>query len=88
MNQDNATRAAGSAGPACSSCVHFEQAKPYRWGLCKSPLPWWVESNSPAVHPDKNNAKDCDCYAPNAAGKPPAHAPDVSSANAEREVRT
>ena len=76
MNQDNATRAAGSSGPSCSSCVHFEQAKPYRWGLCKSPLPWWVESNSPAVHPDKNNAKDCDCYAP-----------DVSSADASGDGR-
>jgi hypothetical protein len=51
--------------PSCSACVHFEQAKPYRWGLCKHPLPWWVESRSPTVHPEQNNAKDCDCYTPN-----------------------
>jgi hypothetical protein len=53
--------------PSCSACVHFEQAEPYRWGLCKHPLPWWVESNSPTVHPDQNNAKNCDCYMPNNA---------------------
>ena len=54
-----------SAPPDCSACAHFEQAKPYRWGLCKHPLPWWVESNSPTVHPNENNAKDCECYTPN-----------------------
>ena len=52
--------------PSCSTCVHFEQASPYRWGLCKHPLPWWVDSDSPTVHPYENNAKDCDCYMPNA----------------------
>ena len=51
--------------PSCSTCVHFEQANPYRWGLCKHPLPWWVDSNSPTVQPYNNNAKDCDCYMPN-----------------------
>ena len=54
----------------CSTCVHFEQAKPYRWGACKHPLPWWVLPISPTVHPEDNNAKDCDCYAPNAGLEP------------------
>ncbi len=62
--------------PSCSSCVHFVQAVPYRWGLCRHPLPWWVEGNSPTVHSDDNNAKNCDCYAPKAT----AHVRDRSEA--------
>lgn len=63
-----------TAPPSCSACVHFEQAKPYKWGLCTHPLPWWIESKSPTIHHDENNAKDCDCYTPNAGLSRPADA--------------
>jgi hypothetical protein len=59
---ERSERSECTSQPSCSTCVHFGQAKPYRWGLCKHPLPWWVLPISPNVHPEDNNAKDCDCY--------------------------
>lgn len=47
---------------SCSNCRHWEQQKPYTWGICVYTLPWWVENESPIIHHDKNSANDCETY--------------------------
>jgi len=50
----------------CGSCVHWENQKPYAWGLCGCPLPSWVELNgdcrSPILQSKSDYAEYCDQY--------------------------
>jgi hypothetical protein len=27
----------------CGNCIYWVQTKPYRWGSCMCPIPFWVE---------------------------------------------
>lgn len=45
----------------CGDCVHWERAKPYKWGTCQYPLPVWIYDEPTILFPD-NKADDCECF--------------------------
>lgn len=51
---------------SCGNCKHWSQQKPYQWGVCTVPIPWWatdaITDNNTVIHADNNNAGFCDCY--------------------------
>lgn len=48
----------------CSNCLHWKRAKPYAWGICKHPVPFWCHSSSPMIAPKEPRAEQCDGYTP------------------------
>lgn len=47
----------------CGNCIHWKQAKPYTWGICHAPLPFWAEhTQQPPLKVDDARARDCGTY--------------------------
>jgi hypothetical protein len=51
----------------CGTCKHWYRAGEYRWGLCASPLPPWVEELDERPHggpifSDSDMAERCDVF--------------------------
>lgn len=47
----------------CGDCRYFEPANPYRWGVCRCPMPIWLEEyNWPHIFPNNEQAEDCELF--------------------------